>query len=759
MAANVAVSSERDQADYMVSTSQNLEDASLLVFSAEQGLAGLDVRQLAAEGFFQAIAYWLNEPLVPQNVYAQVLSDEVPGRLKVLVEFERSPQPQRLMGFICDRLYQLNSNVIEGVYIVARAIGSGKTDWEQRIRIPTARQRRVKTAEDATPEASSLTEALAAESDATKVSPQLLHESSRSKVARNVVRSQFKFFRAALISGAATAAFLFGGLTELILSDRLTLPAARQATSPTEQDIIPWYGDIPEATEVALRSAIAEQNQGRTVEAALETVAVIPHNDLAQPEDPTITLVFGGELGLNDFVFDAAESLDNLFSDLSIYQQADVAMVGLAEPLATPSTTLQEDFYHRTRPQAVQSLKKGGIDIVNLASEGTLTYGTRGLSETIKTLDSEGIYRVGAGRNQQEAHRPEILEVKGQRIAYLGYNPEALKAAKDDKAGVALTSSKERAHILEDIRAIRPQVDWIVVNYRWGDILGNTPEKSSTASPLATIPEDWQQSLAHDAVDAGADLVVGYHPSQIQGAEIYRDRAIAYSLGDFVFGEAPLEDHDTAALRVSLRNQQMKVEFLPVSVRDSQIQMATGDRGETILKGIRNASKTFDQPLRFPAVLQAQPTSTRSAPLEPVPVEPAPLESTPPEPEPIESAPAEATSPMPTEPVQPAVEPPVQPIAPIPEDQLPPLPQISEPEPLYEAPSPHPLTREPDALFMPEVEEPQSEVPDETLIESAMDTALDEASDISLDDWGEKPAEIKPNRVTKRTQKPALVNE
>ncbi|MEL6159503.1 MAG: CapA family protein [Cyanobacteria bacterium J06554_11] len=740
----------------MVSTSQNLEDFSLPVFSAEPGFAGLDVQQLAAAGFFQAIAYWLNEPLIPQNVYAQVLADEMPGRLKVLVEFERSPQPQRLMGFICDRLYQLNSNVIEGVYIVARAIGSGKTDWQQRIRIPTARQRQARPTEVPTgdsPVANSSAETITVSA----ASPQLLHESSRSKVARNVVRSQFKFFRAAFISGAATAAFLFGGLTELILSDRLALPTVQQASSPAEQDIIPWYGDIPEATEVALRTATSTQDRGRTVEAALETVAVIPHNDLSQPEDPTITLVFGGELGLNDFVFEEAESLDELFSDLSIYQQADVAMVGLAEPLATPSTTLQEDFYHRTRPEAVQSLKKGGIDIVNLASEGTLTYGTRGLSETIKTLDREGIYRVGAGRNQQEAHRPEILEVKGQRIAYLGYNPEALKAAKDDKAGVALTSSKERLHILEDIRAIRPQVDWVVVNYRWGDILGNYPEKTST-SPLATIPEDWQQSLAHDAVDAGADLVVGYHPSQIQGAEIYRDRAIAYSLGDFVFGEAPLEDHDTAALRVSLRNQKMKVEFLPVSVRNSQIQMATGDRGEAILKGIRNASETFDQPLRFPAVLRATPSFTRSAPTESLPTESLLTE---PIPQPVQQPIPQPIQPAVPQPIEP---PPVQPVIPIPDEQLPPLPESSDLEPQYEAPSPHPLTRESGALFMPDTPDPeqndwrgpvQNPWRDDTLI----DTSLDLSSDLSLEDWGEKPAESGSSQATKRTKKPALINE
>jgi len=650
-----------------VSTAKDVAGPNAVPISGP-GLAGLEVQRLAAEGYFQAIAYWLNEPLVPQNVYAQVLTDPAPGCIKVLIEFERAPQPKRLLKFVCDRIYKLNSNVIEGIYLVARTIGSAKTDWEQRVRIPTLRQRNtVQNLQTPEPEIS----------EPITSGRRIVHESSRSKIARAVVRSQFQFFRAALITGSATAAFLFGGLTELVLSERLSDPVATESLPV----LAPWYGDDtePTATEVTYRPG--EHSAGdRTVEAALETVAVVPHHDVADPTDPTITLLFGGELGLNDFIFEEAESLDRLFSDLSIYQQADVAMVGLSEPLATPSTSLQENFYHRTRPQAVKTLKAGGIDIVNLASEGTLTYGSRGLEETLKTLDRQGIYRVGAGRDQTEAHRPEILEVKGQRIAYLGYNPEAVKAAKENKAGVALTNSKERSHIVEDIRAIRPQVDWVVVNYRWGDILGQTEAKhgiskasADASSNFVAVPEDWQKSLAHDAVDAGADLVVGYHPSQIQGAEIYRDRAIAYSLGDFVFGAAPLADHDTAALRVSLRNQQMKVEFLPVTIRESKLQMATGEQGTAILKGIRNASKTFEQPLRFPAVLKATPTHSPAEYSEPFI---GPYSEDPP----VEEAGSD--------------------VKPLENQELDSQGLDSQDlESTYEAPAPHPTLREPEALF------------------------------------------------------------
>ncbi len=602
--------------------------------------AGVDIRQMAADGYFQAIAYWLNERLVPQNVYAQVLADELPGRLRVLIEFERAPQAERLARFVCDRLYSLNSDVIEGVHLIVCPLGSAQPAWERSIRIPTATVRAHRKAQQV------------AAPPITAPPKTLLHESSTSQRARQVVQGQFKFFRAALVCGSAIAALLFGSAAKLIFSHQLSVASITERKDAA----LPWYGeaaepDFSQASEVSFRPA--SRFKGRTVEAALETVAVIPHNAVVNPSDPTVTLLFGGDLSLNNFVFEEASEVDQLFSEIDIYQKADVAMMGLAEPLAYASTSLQEDFHQRTRPQAAKALEAGGIDIVGLASEGTMTYGERGLKETLDNLDRQGIYRVGAGRDQQEAHRPEILEVKGQRIAYLGYNPDALKGADFEKAGVALASSVTRKHIVEDIRAIRPQVDWVVVNYRWGDITASTEESaeeptdepveespdtssvdssktteedaSTTASALSTLtaaaPEDWQKSLAHEAVDAGADLVVGYHPSHVQGTEIYRDRAIAYSLGDFTFDSTSAQKHDTTALKVSLRNQQMKVEFLPLTIQDAKLKMATGEHGAEILQTIRKASKTLANPLRFPTVIKAPPTPASKAVVPPQPID------------------------------------------------------------------------------------------------------------------------------------------
>ncbi|MEL7501437.1 MAG: CapA family protein [Cyanobacteria bacterium J06554_6] len=538
------------------------------------------VKQYAAAGYFRAIALWINQPLVPYGIYAQVKPDDRPGCLRIVLEFKRPPQKERLVRLLCSRLWQLRSELIEGANITVRPVGQSKILWQRRVRILKPSERRsggtgpVRPVTDRTQKAS-----LADRRRAVRRSTYRALRRSRSVMDR-----QFKVARAALLTSSVAAAFILGCLTEVMISRaEPSLPAL-----PSNSDA-QWNGTSP-GTEVAFTQT--PPPRANTVQAALEPVAVMAHDKIADPEDPTVTLMFGGEVTVGNLDLSLPETADRLLSGLPAYAQADVAMVNLGNPLATAGTSLQEGYHRRTRPQAVAALKEGGVDIVGLSGDRTMELGERGLLETLETLDQEGLYRVGAGRDDQEARRPEILDVKGQRIAYLSYHADPAVAATAKQAG---TNPSTQQAVVEDIAAIRSAVDWVVVNYRWiGDDLG-------------VKPAPHQVDLSRRAIDAGADLVVGYHPHQLQGAEVYKDRAIVYALGDFIFGEAPLDDHDTAALRVSLRSQQMKVEFLPVTVRQAQPAAAMGEHGEAILQQIRQASAELAEPLNFPAILTPRP--------------------------------------------------------------------------------------------------------------------------------------------------------
>nr|WP_290228342.1 CapA family protein [Trichocoleus desertorum] len=549
------------------------------------------VLELAREGNVRAIAYWLNSYLAPQGIYASIR----PLRsncLHITVEFDRIPERERLVRFICHRLCKLNLDFIEGVRITARFTDESQVLWQQSVRLANAarRQKRSHSPSSRAP--------AVAKPHSVK---QLLDQRVYLKLARSL-----------LLSGSAVAAFVLGCL--LSYNDTPTAPTIASAN-----------GQRPESTLTT-----AASNRPNTIRAALETVPVVKHQNLLNPSDPAVTLMFGGDVTLADAFEDlVGEDYNWAFADMKEYRQADVAMVNLENPLTDATTPLPDkQFNFKADPESVEVLSNGGVDIVTLANNHAMDYEASGLMETLETLDQAGIHHIGAGRDIKEARRPEILEVKGQRIAYLGYYDADLHAADIATAG---TNSTRKDRIAEDIRAIRKQVDWIVVNYHWGE-------------ELAEYPADLQIQLAHHTIDVGADLVVGHHPHVLQGAEIYKGRPIAYSLGNFIFGGNSRSDYDTAVLKVALRDKQMKVEFLPVEVAQYQPRIVSGNRGEQILNQIRERSSLFDQPMPSTVILDAQ-TSKVVAPGESE-VFSEPL----PSPDATNVAPSPLTPPQPTSP-------------------------------------------------------------------------------------------------------------
>jgi poly-gamma-glutamate synthesis protein (capsule biosynthesis protein) len=549
---------------------------------------------MAAAGYFRAIALWLNEPLAGQGIFVKVQADR-PGCLKLTVEFERLPPiKERLLRFLCHRIWVLNSELIEGVYVVARPVGQRRVAWAKRIRIKTpAVKRRLAAVRVAHP--------------ARNNSP--LPPKLRQKVAR-LSTQHLKTLRLFMVTGSAMAAFVLGCLLEMFISGPAPMlptfsawPPPSQEASDRTQSTRSGQADESQATPINYRAsepahspktAVADSPIGSSpsrptvVDAVLEPVGVMQHHLPEGHHSDDVTLLFGGDVDFDNLAYDELAESGGLFTNVKEYAQADLSMITLGSPLATAATTLEEELYDRNRPDAVNLLAESGVDIVNLTNDDLMEYGSRGLEETLTALDSKGLYRVGAGRNETEARRPEVIDVKGKRIAYLSYSMGGDNSAFEDRAG---TNAQEMREIVEDIQALRDQVDWIVVNYRWMDVLTEEPNFKQT-------------NLARMAIDQGADVVVGYHPNVIQGAEVYKGRPIAYSVGDFVFEtENPIADQDSAMLKVSLKQDQMKVEFVPVRVKDALPKTLSGSEGKAILQEIEQASQQFDQPMTASMVL------------------------------------------------------------------------------------------------------------------------------------------------------------
>ncbi|HIK17757.1 MAG TPA: CapA family protein [Leptolyngbyaceae cyanobacterium M33_DOE_097] len=548
-----------------------------------ESLATTKAKPVARTGDFRTIARWLNQALMPYGIRALVGSDRA-GRLRVLLELYPSAENfelvehwrDPLMRYICHQLWLIRSPRIETLRLRARFAGDRQILWDRQVRLRRSMQQ-----------------------------PATQSTNLRRRIQRTSrERSHLKLVRTIMVSGSTAAAFLVGGV----------------------------FGSVKSPVENSNALTAGNQQGDRPVEvkAAAETVAVRQHTDISNSSDPDVTMMFSGDVTLAEH-YERRFSNDPewAFAKLDAYREADIAMVNLENPL-TRATLNQPNkrFTFKADPKLVEVLKAGGVDIVTLANNHSMDFKEAGLTETLNVLDSAGIMRIGAGRDLNEARRPKVVDVKGQRIAFLGYYGEEY-AATSTKAG---TNSVDEQRIAEDIQAIRNEVDWIIVNYHWGQ------EKASQ-------PAEWQRKLARFTIDQGADVVVGHHPHVLQGAEIYKGRPIAYSLGNFIFGGNSRDNYDTAVLKVAVNDRQMKVEFVPIQVRDYQARVAAAADGEAILKRLTGLSARFEQPMPVSTVLERQVSNAAPTQL----VQPQTPESTPaPEPTTPNSSEQPTVTPSPT---------------------------------------------------------------------------------------------------------------
>ena len=199
-----------------------------------------------------------------------------------------------------------------------------------------------------------------------------------------------------------------------------------------------------------------------------------------------------------------------------------INFANLEAPITLRGEAYPKRYNFRIRPEAMKAVAKAKLNMVSLANNHMLDYGEMGLSDTLRYLAELKIHHAGAGKNLSEARKPAILVKNGVRVGFLAYSLTFPKAfyAESDKPGTAFGHEH---HIQEDVTALRPMVEVLVVSFHWGK------EKSHT-------PKDYQIHLAHVAIDHGANLVLGHHPHVVQGTEYYKNGLIFYSLGNYVFG-------------------------------------------------------------------------------------------------------------------------------------------------------------------------------------------------------------------------------
>ena len=280
----------------------------------------------------------------------------------------------------------------------------------------------------------------------------------------------------------------------------------------------------------------------------------------------------------------AAEGPDFVFRDVAgLLSVADVAIANLECSLSDRGEPWPGKEEHFAAPAAAaDALLGAGIDVVSMANNHVLDFGPEGLSDSLALLDERGIAHIGAGEDAAAARRPLVVEINGLKIALLAYVlPFSSKAgfntrtwaARADMAGVSIGRPQT---VRDDVAAARQLADVVVVIIHSG-------------GEFRRVPKHNQVAIASAAVEAGASLVIGHGPHNLQGfsRDPVAGTLIAYSIGNFVFDEYVGRQNMTAVLNVLLTADGVQsVDWMPIQIEGGLPRPAVGTEIDRIMEQI-----------------------------------------------------------------------------------------------------------------------------------------------------------------------------
>ncbi len=248
---------------------------------------------------------------------------------------------------------------------------------------------------------------------------------------------------------------------------------------------------------------------------------------------------------------DAAPGALTAMTDL--IKAADVAFFNLECLASDKGEVIPGRSYGvlRIPPKNLKSIIKAGFNLASLAHNHALDFGVECMLDSRDQVAAVGLVHTGSGHDLKEASTPGMLNVKGQTVALLAYTSVFLPGyeAAEGKPGIApmhaLTYYEPVPEMLHEFPGYPPTVRTKVLPADLERLGSDIRSAASTADavlvsfhfgvPGSPVTLDYQKELGHAAIDAGADVVLGTHPHVMQGIELYKNRPIFYSLGNFVF--------------------------------------------------------------------------------------------------------------------------------------------------------------------------------------------------------------------------------
>lgn len=351
--------------------------------------------------------------------------------------------------------------------------------------------------------------------------------------------------------------------TLLIMAMLLTLAGCSQAADASIEPNGSSSYEEPEAS-------------GELREPKEESSGVEPSEPEPVVEEPEVdtsyeyTLCFAGDVNLGDGQYTTAalesSGIEGCVSETlrSYMTGADVMCLNNEFTYTDRGSPLEgKQYTYRAAPTRVSVLDQLGVDIAVLANNHVYDYGEEGLLDTLDTLDEAEIPRIGAGRNLEEASAIHYVELENCTVAYIAASRVEWSAqtrpATSDGMGVFYTAY-DTDLLYQRVKEAKAAADFVVVYMHWG--IEGTADL-----------EEYQLDVGDGLVEAGADLVVGDHPHELQGVRYKDGVPIFYSMGNYWFSR---REEYTMLLNVTIsgdKNGVSTVEYqiVPAYQRDARV--------------------------------------------------------------------------------------------------------------------------------------------------------------------------------------------
>lgn len=222
---------------------------------------------------------------------------------------------------------------------------------------------------------------------------------------------------------------------------------------------------------------------------------------------PVLSLGLVGDLGLGRHITSTSRNKNDFswpFSQISPWLLShDLNIANLESPIIANCPEGKTGTFTFCGDTRFLSYLKSNKLVLNLVNNHILNYGIKGLNETKDYLSQNSI-----------TYFPEftVKNINGISLGFLGYD-------------FITNPSLDPATLVSDVQKYSSTVDWLVVSLHWGNEY--LPEA-----------ENWRVNLAHQLIDAGADIIHGHHPHVWQNYEFYKDKIIFYSFGNFIFDQS-----------------------------------------------------------------------------------------------------------------------------------------------------------------------------------------------------------------------------